>query len=136
MTFRPIIAGPACPTRRLSNLLDIILKPMLNKIPSYFVKELPTSIPSDHYLVAYDVINLYGSITHNLGLQAIEYWLNKHPEAIDQRFLLDFILKGIKIILQNNLFMFGDKYFIQIKGIDMGTKIGPTYATLVGDDCF
>ncbi len=62
---------------------------MLNKIPSYvrdsihFVKELPNSIPSDHYLVTYDVINLYGSIPHNLGLQAIEYWLNKHAEAIN-----------------------------------------------------
>ena len=29
---RPICAGPVCPTHRLSNLLDIILKPMVSEI--------------------------------------------------------------------------------------------------------
>ena len=27
LTLRPIVAGPNCPTRRLSNLVDILLKP-------------------------------------------------------------------------------------------------------------
>ena len=29
LTLRPIVAGPNCPTRRLSNLGDILLKPFL-----------------------------------------------------------------------------------------------------------
>ena len=137
LTFRPIIAGPVCPTHRLSNFLDIILKPLVTKMPSYvrdsthFVNGLPTSIKEGHYLVTFDVTNLYGSIPHKLGLEAIEYWLTRHPVAIDQCFSHDFILKGIKLILENNVFMFSDQYYTQTKGTAMGTKIGPTYATLV-----
>ena len=38
LTLRPIVAGPNCPTRRLSNLVDILLKPFLIHIKSY-IKE-------------------------------------------------------------------------------------------------
>ena len=31
LTFRPIVGGPVAPTQRLSNLLDIILKPLCHK---------------------------------------------------------------------------------------------------------
>ena len=34
LEFRPIIAGPACPTHRLSNLIDILLKPFIKHIGS------------------------------------------------------------------------------------------------------
>ena len=29
LTFRPIVAGPICETSRLSNLIDILLKPFI-----------------------------------------------------------------------------------------------------------
>ena len=32
LTVRPIVAGPNCPTRCLSNLVDILLKPFLYQI--------------------------------------------------------------------------------------------------------
>ena len=35
LKLRPIIAGPSCQTHRLSNLLDILLKPLTQFIPSY-----------------------------------------------------------------------------------------------------
>ena len=35
LTLRPIVAGPNCPTRRLSNLVDVLLKPFLIHIKSY-----------------------------------------------------------------------------------------------------
>ena len=137
LPFRPIIAGPVCPTHRLSNVLDIVLKPMLTHIPSYlqdtidFLKKLPSNVDTNSVLVTYDVINLYGSIPHSLGQEAITYWLNKHPNAINTRFSHDFILKSVKLILENNVFTFGPKYYVQTKGTAMGTKVGPTYATLV-----
>ena len=33
--LRPIVAGPVCPTRNLSDLIDKILKPFLIHIKSY-----------------------------------------------------------------------------------------------------
>ena len=41
------------------------------------------------------------------------------------------ILDAISIILQKNTFQFDDKQFIQPQGTAMGTKMAPTYATLV-----
>ena len=35
LTVRPIVGGPNCPTRPLSELIDIILKPFLVHIKSY-----------------------------------------------------------------------------------------------------
>ena len=35
---RPIVGGPNCPTNKLSNLMDLILKPLVYKVKSY-VKE-------------------------------------------------------------------------------------------------
>ena len=47
---RPIVGGPNCPTHKLSNLLDLILKPMAFKVKSYvkdsfhFLELLPKTI--------------------------------------------------------------------------------------------
>ncbi len=137
LPFRPIIAGPACPTHRLSNMLDIILKPLCKHIPSYlqdttdFLIKLPSTVSAHSSLVTYDVINLYGSTPHDLGKEAITYWLNKHPNSVNSRFSQDFIIKGISLILENNVFTFGDQYYVQTKGTAMGTKVGPIYASLV-----
>ena len=32
LTFRPIVAGPACPTHRISNVIDILLKPFITDV--------------------------------------------------------------------------------------------------------
>ena len=35
LSFRPIVAGPACETHRLSNLIDSLLKPYIGEVKSY-----------------------------------------------------------------------------------------------------
>ena len=35
LTVRPIVAGPACESHRLSNLIDTLLKPFTENVPSY-----------------------------------------------------------------------------------------------------
>ena len=137
LEFRPIVAGPVCATHRLSNLLDIILKPMVYHIKSHikdttdFLKNLPRTAQDNSILITFDVKNLYGSIPHCLGAEAIAFWLEKHPTTIPERFSHDFIINGVKLILENNIFQFDDKFYQQCKGTAMGTKLGPTYATLV-----
>ena len=66
-----------------------------------------------------------------LGLEAIEYWLNKHPEEMPNRIYKDFIKRGLQFILKNNNFYFNGKYYNQVKGTAIGTKCAPTFATLV-----
>ena len=92
LKFRPIVAGPICPTHRLSSLIDILLKPFIKYVKSYirddidFLNYLPQSISDDEIFTSFDVTSLYSNITHNLGLEAIDFWLSKFPDDINERF--------------------------------------------------
>ena len=136
LKFRPIIAGPSCPTHRLSNLIDILLKPFLEHTKSYirddidFLTKLPTKIKEHESFVTFDISSLYSNITHELGLEAIHYWLHTHPESLHPRIPHEFITDSLKIILENNSFSFGTQNYLQIQGTAMGTKMAPTYANL------
>ena len=137
LKLRPIIAGPACETNRISNLLDIILKPLLKYIKSYvkddldILRYLPSEIDTSSLLVTFDVVNLYSNIPHEFGIEALDYWITTYPNEIPERFEKQFILEAMDFILKNNYFYFNLKAFKQIKGTAMGTKVAPTYANLV-----
>ena len=134
LKFRPIVAGPASPTHRLSNFVDIILKPLCKHVPSYIRDDfdfLDSPLTEDTILVSFDVISLYTSIPHELGLKAIEHFLDNFPTTLQRPFSKEFILKAISIVLKENTFKFDGKNYKQVQGTAMGTKMAPTYATLV-----
>ena len=80
LIFPPIVARPACETHRLSNLIDILLKPYIQKVKSYirddidFLSHIPTTVPQGSLLVSFDVVNLYTNMSHELGLPAVTFW--------------------------------------------------------------
>ena len=137
LNFRPIVAGPICETHRLSNFIDILLQPYSKHVKSYikdttdFLSKLPQSTDSNAILVSFDVENLYTNIPHKLGIEAIQFWLEKYPQELPARIDKNFILEGIKFILENNYFCFNEKHFLQKKGTAMGTKFAPIFSTLV-----
>ena len=137
LKLRPIVAGPESVTQRLSEFIDIILKPLCPEIPSYvkddmdFLKHIPSQISENTILTSFDVTSLYTNIPHSLGIEAIEYWIEKKRNSIDKRFNTEFLLQALKIILEENTFCFDGKIYRQIKGTAMGTKVAPTYANLV-----
>ena len=136
LKFRPIVAGPSCPTHRISNLMDILLQPFLKKITSYvkdnihFLNMLPNNTIPNSILATFDVTNLYSNIPYELGKEAINFWLDKHPEILNSRFNKDFIMDALDLILNKNTFQFDNRYYIQVIGTAMGTKAAPSYATL------
>ena len=136
LKMRPTVAGPISPTHRLSNFVDLILKPLCQHVPNFirdsidFLNKIPTNINEKTLLVSFDVISLYTSIPHDLGLTAIEHWLDKHRESLPRPFPKAFILEAISIVLKENTFQFDDINYKQIQGTAMGTKMPPTYATL------
>ena len=137
LKFRPIVGGPQCATHRLSNFLDIILKPIATGVDSYirdtpdFLNKLPSQVQTDDILVTFDVTALYTNIPHDLGIEAISYWYDKCKHLLPRNFSKDLIIQGVKLVLENNTFKFDGKTYWQHKGTAMGTKIAPTYATLV-----
>ena len=77
--MRPIVGGPNCPTRLLSQLIDIILKHFLIHIKSYikdnldFLRKCFPKNNDSTTLVTFDVKSLYTSIPNNHGLEAISF---------------------------------------------------------------
>ena len=137
LNCRPIIAGPNCVTSNLSTFLDIILKEYINNIKSYirddidFVGKIKRTVNRSDILVTFDVISIYTNIDNTLGIQAISYWLNKFPEKLPRNNSKEFIIDALNLVVQNNTFTFDEDHYLQIRGTAMGTKVAPTYATMV-----
>ena len=116
LTFRPIVAGPSSPTHRLSNFLHLIFSTLIPLVPSFirdstsFLLKLPQSLNSPSFLCTMDIVNLYSNIPHDLGLEAIHYWIMKLPPS-HSRFPHDFILKCLDIVLKNNIFNFNNNFY-------------------------
>ena len=138
LKFRPIVAGPACHTSRLSQLIDTIIKGLPQYTKSYvrddidFLSKLNRTLPlhQKHLLVTFDVESLYSNIDKDLGMEAIRYWVKKLKHKVNGRFTEDFICDALKIILENNTFHFNDQYYLQVLGVAMGTRMAPSYANL------
>ena len=75
LTVRPIVAGPKCLTRKLSQLIDMLLKPFLKRIKIFirhsfdFLIKCPRDVDEDTEIVTFDIIILYASIPHDFGLE-------------------------------------------------------------------
>ena len=95
------------------------------------MNHIPKEVDKNTILVTFDVVNLYTSIPHDLGLESVKYWLENYSTSLTRPFSTEFILDAISIILKENTFRFDDKYYKQIQGIAMGTEVATTYATLV-----
>ena len=112
LKLRPIVGGPKCPTRRLSNFLDLILKPLTKHVESSikdnieFLKTCKRNVTDDKVLVTFDLCNLYTNIPHPFGLRAIEYFASNYRQSISPMFTTQFVLEAASFILRNNSMTF------------------------------
>ena len=122
LKLRPIVGGPKCPTRRLSNFLDLILKPLTKHIKSNikdnieFLKTCKRNVTDDTLLVTFDVCSLYINIPHEFGLRAIEYFVSNYRQSINPRFTTQFVLEAPSFILSNNSMTFDECFICKYKG--------------------
>ena len=117
-------------------MIDILLKAFLLHVKIY-VKDNLDSLSKcsrenyeDTLLVTFDVANLYTNLPHTFELEALNYWLEIHPESLHARFNKEFVLECGRFILQNNNMKFNNKFCNQIKVTAMATIFAPTYVTL------
>ena len=129
LKLRPIVGGPKCPTRRLSNFLDLILKLLTKHVKSNikdnieFLKTCKRNVTDDTVLVTFDVCSLYTNIPHEFGLRAIEYFITNYRQSINpiyntiyNRFITQFVLEAASFILSNNSMTFNEMFYLQIQG--------------------
>ena len=140
LTLRLIFGGPKSPTTGLANLVDLLLKPYLTKIEAkvidvfHFLRKMPTfekDVLPFIEMWTVDVKDMYPSIDHNLGLKAINYWIEMYPELLPSRFSKNFVLEALTFVLKNNTGYFNGNFYRQKIGTATGIKPAGTYADLV-----
>ena len=127
---RPTVGGPKCPTRKLSELIITLLKPLLKHVKSYtrdsiYFLTCGWNIDWNAVIATFDEVSLYINIPHTSGLKVL---LSKYEEDIHPRFNKLFILKSSDFILKNNISLFDNEYCLQLQGTAMGTVFAPTSA--------
>ena len=107
---RAIISGPWSPTQRLSWLIENLLKPTVAGLTTYakddcdFSRFLPSSLNFDSVLYSCDIESVYTSVPIDLGIDAIDYWIAREGNLVPERFMKEFIIDIIKLILKDNFF--------------------------------
>lgn len=76
-----------------------------------------------------DVHSPYTYILHSAGLEALTHYLSTRPTNIQPP--NEFLLTLTDIILSNNFFQYAGSYFLQGRGVSMGSAFSPSYVCLV-----
>ena len=135
---RPIVSTINCPTELISQYIDGIFFHIVTKLPT-FIKNTSDVLRlckdfkfiDDclyRHLFTMDICSLCTNIPTAEGLAALKYYLEYYPD--ENRPSTPTLLKLTELVLSLSSFEFDGKYYIQKKGVAMGTKIGPSYACL------
>jgi len=112
--------------KQLLYLIPSCIKDSMALLQQLDILELPPGAK----LFTTDASSMYTNIDSTTGLGALSKLLRTHKESTDPSFPTEFVLTTMEIIMNNNIFMFGDTYWIQLKGTAMGTPAATLYSIL------
>jgi hypothetical protein len=131
---RPIISQINHPTSRMSNFLGQVLQPIAESAPSFCrnsfellqdlakLKAGPNTV-----LISADLKDMYTNIPQKAGVDAVASFYGATP--VSHRKVVDTALRSLlHNTLCQNYFEFHGKFYRQVNGTAMGTKMAPAYA--------
>ena len=135
--FRPVVSQSATFGAYLSKYLDFKLQPLIYTVLSYVknsfqvIKKLKQHgpFPPGSKILTSDAISMYTNIDPTEGIPTIRKYLKKYTPSISPQ-ELDFIIELLTLVMNNNLFQFGNTTWRQNIGTAMGTPCACIYATL------
>ena len=132
-----MVSTCSCPTELLSTYIDDLLKPIVVTLPSYLkdsahllrvLNNVSVDPTSKGYLFTMDVKSLYMVIPNDQGLVPLKHFLNRRSSLSPPT---DTIIRLAELVLTLNHFELNDECYTQIRGVSMGTRMGPSYACLL-----
>ena len=130
LKIRPIVSCNGGPTELASAFLDRLLQPHMRSVASYLRNSIQLihmleahNFPPGVYLITLDIQSLYTNIDHGEAITAFLRVFSHHPMKV-------FLLGLLKYVLKNNVFQFDGRYYSQLCGVAMGTKLAPALATI------
>ena len=137
MKLRPVVSCVNSFNSIFSTWLDYRMKQLLHLIPSYIKdsKQLISEIkllqlPPNAKLFTADAISMYTNIDTATGIQAFRDLFTTYHHQIPTTFPRELFLTTLEIIMNNNIFTFGDTYWSQLLGTAMGTPAAPLYSII------
>ena len=114
------------------------MEPCLNEISHIlkdtfdFTDRANSCFDAGNVLGVADIKSLYTNISHDLGLKALAFWIEKLKDKIPilKRFSKQFIIEGMALISENNYFYINNVFIHQVKGTAMGTHAAVVLANL------
>lgn len=145
--LRPIVSGVQGPTTLLCKLLCDILTAAYDTNNNYYIKDTFTfanfvndmHVPQNHEIISLDVINLFGNISRDVVIKVLnERWgtIDPHfncPKISSSPKRKQLFIEMILFTLDNNYFTYEDRFYKQIFGCAMGSKLSPILAQYVMD---
>lgn len=134
---RPIVASCESTTENISQCVDKWLQPIMRNLPSairdttHFINLIEAqAFDKEVLLASIDVSSLYTNIPHNEGIEICVKALREQANPDPSRPPPEIVGELIRIVLNNNVFTFDEKYYLQVQGTAMGTKLAPAYANI------
>lgn len=131
------MSGIGSLTSSISQYVDFHIRPLAEQAPSYIkdtdhmlsIADSLNPLPEDELILAtFDVSSLYTSIPHDGGVMAMEHFLSKRDCSSFPS--LTCLVEFVKLILTCNYFIFQDSWFLQNRGVAMGSPFAPSFAYL------
>ena len=87
------------------------------------------NLPCDVIMCTFDASSLYTNIPLSKGIQTINELLAVHrgPTAHSHS---SYVIHILRVVFENNIFEFDGKYYHQVAGTAMQTKLAPSYANI------
>ena len=137
--LRPIVSACGDPLDKLTWILERVITQLLPFIPAHLKnttefldkvrRKYPEGFEPGTILFSVDVVNLYGNIPVQEGIQACMSMLREHEEHINMFSMApDDIERLLQHCLTQNFVRFGSTYFRQQTGIAMGSRVAPPLA--------
>ena len=96
---RRIVGGPKCPTRKLSQFINILLKPFWKYIkifiPNCFdvLIKCTRDVDEDTEIITFDVTSFCKIISHEFDLEALDYFLTTYQGNLHPRFKKELVFE-------------------------------------------
>ena len=134
--IRPIINSKQHPTSKLCKLIDLIIKPILSKTPTYLKDSQhllqmcnKLEITSNNvFLYSMDFESLYTNLDKfNVCKKLTEFV----APYLDYNYIKPEAFYNIlMVVFENNVFIYDTNYYVQSNGLAMGCICGPSVASL------
>ena len=133
---RPIVSCPSTLLFNLGKWVDNQLQKLASAQPAYFkdTKDLldhlaSLNLPPTARIFSADAVSMYTNIKTSAALREIAQYIHQRSHRW-QCIPLEALMQALTLVMRNNIFRFGDTYWLQTSGTAMGTPPAPSYANL------